>query len=168
MTHNLLALCVALSTWLAPQPAHLIGRAVAYGSQALIEANARFHGYDLSPYPQRCGVSAISPNGLGKIYWLRSSGGTWLGPCLAVDVAGRDDFYHIVFEVHEDVEVADPQRELLGFKNGLWLEVAVSACPPAESDLAEPFAPPLAWDTTGEPRLSLYPYPPQQLPSPCP
>ena len=162
-----LAIIVALSTWLAPHPAHMQGRFVYYGSQRLIEANASYRGYDLSHYPERCGLSAIGPDGLGKIYWIRVPGGKWHGPCLAVDVVAQRDFYLSVYDRQEIAELGAVQREWLGFRATTWGEVHIGLCPPDESSTAQWYAPDMKIQRAYRPEPALWPFPAQQMPVNC-
>lgn len=160
---------ITIALWLTPVPAHAEGRLVVYGNQNLIEANAQFRGYDLAPYRERCGVSALSPADLGKIYWLRpSSDSPWYGPCLAVDVAKRTDFYTYVTELKEVAEIPRWLATRWGAEFSLRGEVAVSLCPPQYHSQARPYVLPPLELTNLHPHPSFYPYPPQQLPEPCP
>lgn len=47
------ALIITVASWLTPSPRYARGLIVNYGDQSLIEANALYRGYDLSPYPNR-------------------------------------------------------------------------------------------------------------------
>lgn len=165
---NWLLVFVCVATWMTPAPRHTYGRLVRYGPQSLIEANAEYRGYDLSPYPHRCGVAAISPANLGQIVWLRLPSGEWQGPCLAVDVAARSDFARIVYHVQEIAEVPDRLAELFGFENGAWGEAAFSACPPSEPSMPKQYQPRLQTDDDHSESSPLFwPYPEQQLPQEC-
>lgn len=159
---------VSVITWLTPAPAHAYGRLVRYGPQYLVEANADYRGYDLSPYPERCGVAAISPANLGQIVWVRLPGGDWQGPCLAVDVAARSDFARIVYYVQEIVEVSNDIAAFFGFEYGIWGEAAFSVCPPSEASMPKSYQPRLQTDDDhSEPNPLFWPYPEQQLPQAC-
>ena len=160
-----LLVVVALSTW----PTHASGRFVRYGSQRLVQANADWHGYTLTPYREHCGVSALSPADLGKIVWLRTNTHPeWYGPCLTVDVAARHDFAWIVYYAEEVAELADPQLQHLGLDKTGWGEVYVGRCPPEGGSVARPYQPPLVVDER-RPIIaySNYPYPTQQWPVDC-
>ena len=158
-------LVVSVATWLTPLPQHAEGRLVRYGPQYLVEANAEFRGYDLSPYRDRCGLAAMSPADLGRILWLRLPGGEWYGPCLVVDVAMRKHFYTYVQEYQEIVEVGDRQRKLLGdWPSSAWGEVFVGRCPPR---LGQPILYRLTDVRQGGPHSSFYPYPAQEIPARC-
>lgn len=156
-------LIVALSTWLTPMPSHAEGILLLYGSQRLVELNAEYRGYDLTPYRDRCGLSTISPSDLGKIVWIKTGSG-WYGPCPAVDVAATRDFYKIVYETQEVAELARPQMEMFG-KLVTWGEVFVGNCPD-DSVPSQLYRPPLELvKPYREP--SMWPYPAQQIPSGC-
>jgi len=147
-------------------PTHAEGLLVAYGSQGLVEANAEYRGYDLSPYWQRCGVATMSPADLGKIIWLKVDGGEWLGPCLAVDVAAQVDFDRIVYKMHEVAEVPFWMAEMMGFENGGWGQVYIGDCSPGDGSVAQTYAP-LKTEWQGEARPLFWPYPTQELPRDC-
>lgn len=154
--------------WLTPLPQHAEGKLVYYGSQALVEANADWHSYDLSPYRDRCGGALMSPANLGHIFWVRVPGRNWYGPCLSVDVAQRSHFYDYVYRVKDIAEVASNIRDLYGFVHGINGEVWVGACPPLDRSQPEPYLPPISWDFAPFERTpSFYPYPPQELPVRC-
>lgn len=160
------ALIVALSTWLTPMPQHAQGLFVYYGSQRLIEANAAYHGYDLSPYRDRCGVSIISPDDLGRVVWLRI-GNEWYGPCLGVDVASMRDFYNIVYRNGEVAELAEPQRSHFGFGSSAPSEIFVGECPPDSESQPLPYFPQLNFAPAGTIEPAMYPYPAQEWPGEC-
>ncbi len=162
----MLGIIVSIATWLTPMPAHAQGLLVVYGSQQLVEANAAFHGYDLSPYRDRCGLSAISPADLGRVMWIRT-GGDWYGPCLAVDVAAIRDFYNVVYVNGEIAEIGRLQSDLFGFRYSAFGEVAVSLCPPALSSAPQWYSPPLREAAPGQIEPSMWPYPPQEFPTDC-
>lgn len=159
---------ITIARWLTPVPEHASGRLVVYGNQPLIEANAHFRGYDLAPYRERCGVSALSPADLGKIYWLRpADSAVWYGPCLAVDVSKRTDFYGYVTELEEVAEIPRWLAERWGAEFSLRGEVFVGACPPGPESQPLPYTLPPLELTHRYPHPSFYPYPAQQRPTPC-
>ncbi len=140
-------LLVALSVWLTAMPSHVVGNFVYYGPQYLIEANARYRGYDLSFYRDRCGMSAISPADLGKIVWIRI-GSSWYGPCLFVDVGAWQDFYTLVYINHEIAELGEVQRAMLDFVSIREGELSVSLCPPRRQSRPQAYQPPLEWSNS--------------------
>ncbi len=168
---ELLGFVLAIASWAAPEPIYSSGLGVVYGGQQLVEANASFHSYDLSPYPDRCGGAAISPAMLGRIYWVRTEHGGWaVGPCLAVDVVARADAYGSIFLRKEVIEVSRDSAEKLDFEYGGPVLVWWGLCPPPPDSLfpvPQAYAPPLRWEEEGSPGRSFYPYPPQQLPIDC-
>lgn len=163
-----LSIIVTFATWNTPMPQHAAGKLVVYGPQYLVEANAEWHGYDLAPYTDRCGVSAMSPADLGRVIWMRLPGGAWYGPCLTVDVSKRSQFAYVVYYVGELVEVARPQAKRFGFEYGAEGEVWVGLCPPDAESEAAPYAPPLEVDIYRPGKsYPMYPYPAQQWPVDC-
>lgn len=101
-----------------------------YNDWGLVRANAEYHGYELDGY--KCGGALMSPSDLGRIFWIRATGGKWLGPCLAVDCSARKDFYANVFVRDEIAEVDTGAMQWLGQK---WIasgEFFVGACPPGQ------------------------------------
>lgn len=166
MAEIIFGVLVSIGTWSAPQPTHSYGLIVVYGSQALVEANADFRGYDLSHYPNRCGFSAISPAELGKIGWFRVGNSGWLGPCISTDAVARADAYGSIYERQEVAEVPRWLANRLGFEYGAWGEVYFGLCPPLyEWSIPQAYAPPLVVDHPPyEGHRSFYPYPPQQRP----
>ena len=169
---ELVALIITVSTWLTPMPQHAAGKIGYYGPQYLAEANADFHGYDLAPYIDRCGLAVMSPADLGKIVWLRAGDSEWYGPCLGVDVAQRVHFYDYVTRIGELVEVPQSVREHFGFEWVVTGEVWVGACPPGRVTQPESYAELVTqtatWDHAPFERTpSFAPYPPQQWPEDC-
>jgi len=159
---------VSVETWLMPSPAHAEGLLVRYGPQWLVESVAEYRGYDLSPYPDRCGLSLISPSDLGKIVWVRQADGTHYGPCLAVDVAARQHFAWIVYNNREVAEVPNHISTMMGFKNGQWGEIYIGVCPPPADSIPAYYQPPLVLDPDPQSITpSMWPYPEQQLPGEC-
>ena len=151
-------------------PTHAEGLLVAYGNQRLVEANAEYRGYDLTPFWNRCGVATISPADIGKVIWLRrvydDHVGEWLGPCLAVDVAAQSDFDRIVYEMHEVAEVPFWMAEMMGFVNGGWGQVYIGDCPPGNDSVPQAYAPERT-EWQGEARPLFWPYPAQEWPVDC-
>lgn len=166
----LLGFMVTVATWLSPQPAFTEGLLVRYGPQWLVEHVAENRGYDLSPFPDRCGLSLMSPSDLGKIVWIQQADGTWYGPCLAMDVAARGDFYTVIYQYQEIAEVPNHVSERMGFCCGQWGKVYIGVCPPTFGPEveAELYRPPLAKDYPPfSVTPSMWPYPEQQYPEPC-
>lgn len=163
---------LSLALWAQAPPAYSEGLLVVYGGNLLIESNALYHGYDLGPYPDRCGLSGISPSSLGKIAWVRLDGSDWVGPCLVVDAVAQVDAYASIYERHEVAEVSRDTAAALGFEYGQWGYVFWGSCPPPADSLhysAMPYAPeltPYQEPYTG-PR-SFAPYANQQMPVSCP
>src|SRR3990167_5316997 len=165
---NLLMMLVTIAVWLMPSPQHAEGLLVRYGPQWLVEAVAEYRGYDLSPYPDRCGLSLISPSDLGKIVWVRQLDGSWYGPCLAMDVAARKDFAWIVYYAQEVAEVPNSISEKMGFANGQWGEVYIGDCPPSSDSVPQVYRPPYELDKDpNSVTPSMWPYPAQQYPVNC-
>lgn len=164
-----LTLTVSIATWLWPMPAHASGLLVVYGDQQLVRANAAYRGYTLAPYRDQCGVAVMSPSDLGETVWIRPSAGSeWFGPCLAVDVSRRIDFYRYVYVYGEIAEIPNWLAARWGFEHGAPGEVAVGACPPGTDSVPSVYAPPLAWDEPPTDENPIFwPYPPQQFPAPC-
>lgn len=148
-------------------PQHSAGLLVVYGDQHLIAANADYRGYSLAPYRDACGVAVMSPSDLGKIIWVRLPNSVWFGPCLAVDVSRRTDFYRYVYQYGEIAEIPNWLASRWGFAHGAPGEVFVGMCPPLNSTPSV-YAPPLALD---DPPLDanpiFWPYPRQVLPTQC-
>lgn len=165
MTETISIGLVAMLTWMAAPPDHSYGRLVSYGSDWLIERNAEYRGYTLSPYRDGCGISGISPSSLGKIAYIRISESEWYGPCLVVDVGARRDFYSLVYEKHEIAEVGDRLRELLGFQYSQWGEVFIGLCPPPPDSIAVRYQPYLKFSDEGG--LNWKSWPKQEMPVKC-
>lgn len=159
---------VAISTWLTPMVGANQGWIVNYGNQRLVEANAEWHGYELSFYPDRCGFATMSPANLGQIGWFQRSNGSWYGPCLAVDVSAMKDFYANVWVRHEVAEVGPSIRRELNFEYGEIGVVFMGKCP-RRGAVVHPYIPPLKWNHDGKAAKapSMWPYPPQQMPLDC-
>lgn len=167
MSEGVSVALIAVSVWLTPQPAFSRGLLVNYGSQQTVEDLAWFHGYDLAPYPDRCGLASISPAHLGQIAWVRTDGG-WAGPCLVVDVMARHHFFTGVYVNREVAEVPRWLAARLGFENGAQGEVWFGRCAPQIGALeARAYAPPLVYDR-GDTQPLFWPYPAQEFPSECP
>jgi hypothetical protein len=97
-----LTVVITAATWMTPMPQHAEGWLVLYGSEHLAYANAEYRSYNLDNYA--CGLAVMGPADLGRVVWVRA-GGSWFGPCLAVDTSARKDFYANVFVRHEVAEV---------------------------------------------------------------
>lgn len=157
---------VSLATWLSPMPIHSQGLLVRYGNQSLVEANATYHEVDLSPYWNRCGLSAISPSDMFKVVWVRNpTTGEWLGPCVFIDAANRKHFETIVYTNHEVAEIPFWLADILGAEFGQWGEVSVSLCPPTDDSIAVRYSPQLRRDSGGS--LGWRYWPKQELPVAC-
>ena len=124
---------VTLAFWLTPMPRHSAGWIVNYGSPRVSEANATFRGYSLEGFV--CGAAVMSPSDLGKIVWVREVrevGGedaAWHGPCLAVDVSSRKDFYPYVMQ-GEILEIDRNLADHFGMRSSMRGEVWKDPCPP--------------------------------------
>jgi len=166
---DFLSLLVTVAVWLTPSPAHAEGLLVRYGPQWLVESVAEYRGYDLTPYPDRCGLSLISPSDLGKIVWVRQADETWYGPCLAVDVAAREHFAQIVYAYWEVAEVPNHITAMMGFCCGQMGEIFIGVCPPGADSQAAWYQPPRRFDSDPQSVTpNMWPYPEQQLPETCP
>lgn len=165
---NWLLVLVSVMTWLTPAPAHAEGLLVRYGPQWLVEQVATYREYDLSPYPERCGLSVMSPSDLGKTVWVKQADGTWFGPCLAMDVADRKNFARYVYDYGEVAELPNLLTERMGFCCGQWGEISISSCPPFPDSLPDRYIPPLKRDyNPNSITPSMWPYPAQQFPQAC-
>jgi len=164
-----LATLVAVTTWLTPQPQWSMGLLVNYGAQQTVEDQAWFRGYDLRPYRQRCGISAMSPAHLGRIAWVRVSDRPWFGPCLVLDTSARHHFWRNVYVNGEVAEVPRWLARRLGFETGVQGQVWFGACPPPTEDWETPriYRPPLVFDWSGERHPIWRQYPRQQRPQQC-
>ncbi len=162
------AMLVSVETWMTPAPRHAEGLLVYYGPDWLAEANADYRGYSLNGFRDRCGLAVMSPADVGKVVWVRLLSGEWYGPCLAVDVGARHDFYDLVYMKREVAEVTTTLRDLLKFKYGSsgWGEIYVGLCPPEGESKAEEYQPLLSYSQ--EPSPTFWPYPKQQWPMECP
>lgn len=172
----LIAGILAVSSWIMPEPQYSQGMILVYGNQRLVEANAAFHGYDLSKMPGRCGFATISPAHLGQIAYITIDGVRWI-KCLVVDVDGRDDAWNAIAVRHEIGEISFADAAWLGLKHnaqgwqGARGRIWFGACLPSASGRLMPqpqaYAPPLVQDTWGEWTPSFYPYPLQQAVVDC-
>lgn len=166
----LLVLVVTLATWMTPMRGHRSGTFVTYGGQALVEANAEFHGYDISWSPTRCGIATVSPTMLGQIIWIRPAGGEWV-MCYGVDVVQRRHWQDYVIRYGFIGDVPRTLMESWGSPQGMHGvdgEMFMGVCPPGESSYATRFRPNYRLDVH-EPlkAYSGWPYPPQQPPVRC-
>lgn len=156
---------LAVSSWIQPQPQLSSGLLVVYGGQQLIQANADWHSYSLEP-THGCGLASISPAMLGKLAWVSVDGKTWLGPCLVVDVQGRNDALDSIFRRKEVAEISRDVAAQLGFKYGANGYIYFGNCPIFDSP--QPYRPPYVLDA---PPLdwtpSFYPYPQPEIPAKC-
>lgn len=157
---------IAVSTWLTRQPQLSSGLLVNYGSQQTVEDSAWFHGYDLTPYHNRCGIASISPVHLGTIAWVKVGRSHYYGPCLVVDSSARHDAYELIYLNHEVAEIPRWLAHWFNFENGAIGLVYFGACPPLDDSNAQSYQPVLKWDN-GDRQPNLYPYPKQELPVVC-
>lgn len=128
---ELLAALLAVSSWAAPQPTLSRGLLVVYGGQRLVQANANYHGYSLAP-THGCGLASISPAMLGRVAWVSVDGIHFVGPCLVVDVVGRDAAFDSIWGRHEVAEVSRATAAALGFTHGAQGYISFSDCPPTQ------------------------------------
>lgn len=159
---------LAVAAWAAPQPQYSQGRLYGYGGDALVAANAEYHGYSLDGYAG--GGAAISPAMLGRIMWARAEGGAWVGPLLVVDAVARRDAYDSIFERREIAELPRSVMAQLGFAYGGPGYVFFGVCPPPADSLhytPQPYAPELRLESADSPGRSFWPYPEQERPMVC-
>lgn len=162
----LAGIVLAVSSWVQPQPRLSSGLLVVYGNQFLVQANADFHGYSLLP-TRGCGLASISPAHLGQLAWVSVDGREWIGPCLVVDVVGRNDAAQSIYQRHEIAEISRATAQALGFKYGAPGYISFG-CPPHTLVSARPYAPPFAEDYPPLDRTpSFYPYPKPEIPRSC-
>lgn len=156
---------LAVSSWVMPQPRLSSGLLVVYGGQQLIQANADWHKYDLAP-THGCGLASISPAMLGQLAWVSVDGKSWQGPCLVVDVQGRNDALDSIFRRHEVAEISRDMAARFGFVHGSAGYIFFGNCPAFENPL--PYRPPLVLDAPPiDWTPSFYPYPLPELPGKC-
>ena len=170
---------VSVLTWLVGMPIHAEGVIMLYGADYLAEANARYHGYSLDGY--ECGLAVMSPTDLGKTVWIRGTKAPasefrktvwregrvtgWIGPCLAVDVGARKDFYTLIWEKHEVAEVTYEIAARLGFdRGGVWGETWVGNCPPRDKGEPERYEPELILEDSDFGPVPMRPFPKQVFP----
>lgn len=127
---------VILSIWLTPMPHHSMGLLVNYGSVDISRANAEYHGYSLDNFA--FGAASMSPSDLGKIVWVRVTGGNWFGPGLIVDTASRKDMYPYISK-GEILEVDIRAVKALGFEYGAQGEAFVGKCPPERDSIPQKY-----------------------------
>lgn len=168
--HYLFAMVVTFATWMTPIQGHQSGVFVTYGGQALVEANAEFHGYDIDWSPTRCGIASVSPVMLGQIVWIRNEDGEWV-LCYVVDVVQRRHWYNYAAV---NGFLADIPRDLMnewGSPNGavgVRGELYMGVCPPVGSSRPTRFDPHYQIDTwEPDKAYSGWPYPKQQRPMDC-
>jgi len=157
-----LPVLISISSWMTPSPVHATGLLVNYGDQNLIELNAKFRGYDLSPYFMRCGGSAISPADLGKAFYVKLPSGEWYGACLFVDVGARVDFANQI-AIGEVAELPDWMLAMFGKYYSAQSEIYVGECP-RWGTTAKPFKPKITHSFEPHPYIE---YPRQQVPPKC-
>lgn len=154
-----------------PQPKHSEGLLVIYNGQWMVEANAYHRGYDLSKFPNRCGISGISPAMLGRVAYVRV-GNEWDGPCLVIDSVSSKDAVDSIEGRHEIAEISYEQALRLDetwVNGGRWGEVWFGLCPPDERMRLHPEPYILDRDYTHWPWRwdDFWPYPEQELPVNC-
>ena len=94
---------ITRGTHLLQAPPYTKGWAVYY-AKGVMEATARYWGYDLSGYVD--GVAMMSCADIGQTIWIhRLFAEDWEGPFLVVDCAELDDMYPIVMFRGEVIEV---------------------------------------------------------------
>jgi len=163
IVYFLISAILSIASWSTPQPKLSTGLLVVYGNQRLVEANADWHGYNLSLIPDRCGFSAISPAHLGQLAYFSVDGEHWIGPCQDDDAVSRGDAYDSIYGRHEIAEIRRSDALKLGFEYGHQGYIYFSPCPPRSIVLARPYAPPLSFDYPPyDYTPSFYPYPEQQ------
>lgn len=172
---TIVCIIVSLSTWLTPMKGHHSGWLIVYGSQRSIEANATYHGYDLSYSPERCGVAAMSPSNLGNIVWIRpvTEPGKRAWPwvrCVVIDTVARTDWHHSVYEIPggDLAEIPLWLAQRWGTDYGLRGEAYYGACPPDRESVPSRYLPPVVVDPI-RPVIaySAWPYPAQRKPVDC-
>lgn len=126
----LISAILSVASWSTPQPKLSSGLLVVYGNQYLVEANADWHGYNLTDVPERCGLSAISPAHLGQLAYVRVDGHDWVGPCVVVDAVSRKDAYESIYDRHEIAEISRQTAAELGFAYGGPGYIWFGPCPP--------------------------------------
>jgi hypothetical protein len=138
-------------------------------TQGLVEANATYHGYDLTPYRDRCGFATMSPANLGHIGWFLLQDSSWYGPCLAVDVSALKDFYANVYVRHEVAEAGPSIMAVYGQEFGLKTYIYMGRCPPRtqfQLPMAPSYHPELRIVREGTEPPNIH-YNPQQFPADC-
>lgn len=165
----LFSLIVSWNTWTTPQPYYNYGKIINYGDYSIIESTAKYNGYNLKGY--KGGVSSISPVHIGQIVWIKDSKGIWQGAYLIVDVSRQHDFYTIVYEYNEILEVPKLLLDELGLPLVSIGEIYIDKCPPNEYNVEN-------YPRNYKPKLELlegeykesiykYPLPKQELPIDC-
>ena len=103
---------VDVATHWRPAPKFTYGQAVYY-AQGVMEATARFMGFDLGPFVD--GVAMMSCADIGQTVWiLRGIGDEWEGPYLVVDCAEWDDHWPVTMFRDEVIEVGFRTAERWG------------------------------------------------------
>lgn len=89
-------------SWFMIMPPLTIGDATWY-AYGVMEATARYRGYDLEPYVG--GVALTTCAHLGQPIWIKPLLREWEGPYLVVDCARQNDIYGQTQFRHEVVEL---------------------------------------------------------------
>jgi len=156
---------VALYIWLQPFPNYVYGNIVNYGNQYLVEVNAQYRNYDLSLYPNRCGVSLMSPSDLGKSVWIKLPSGIWI-QCVSIDAGAWIDYYDLIYLKEEIVEV--PNWVLKLFTDNCCItqgEIYIGLCPPENNLYPIKYNPKLELSNTYE--RPYFEWNKQQIPTKC-
>ncbi len=126
---------VSYDTWMRGHPVLSTGASTFY-APGLMEATARYRGYDLANYVD--GVSLMSPADIGATVWIRYNG-EWEGPFLNVDTAQQNHMCQAVQTRGEVVEVGYETAKRWGMTD--WprihewkVDVEVSLMPPEYLD----------------------------------
>jgi hypothetical protein len=94
---------IDVATHWRPAPQFTSGRSVYY-AEGVMEATARFMGFDLDEYVD--GVAMMSCADVGQTVWIHRSWGVgWEGPYLVVDCAEWDDHWPVTVFRGEVIEV---------------------------------------------------------------
>jgi len=134
---------ISNSSWFIKAPTVSRGNATFY-SPWIMEATAKFRGFDLSGYLD--GVAMMSPADIGAEVWLKPPWGDWEGPYLVVDCARRGDMWPVVNFYGEVIELGFKTAERWGMAEHhspwraiRWKEygVLVSKVPPHSVDRYE-------------------------------
>ncbi len=139
-----LGLCVpstiSSESWWTPAPQHIVGKAVWY-APGIMEATARYRGMSFDGFVG--GVSLMSPADIGETVWLKRPGYGWEGPFLVVDCAARQDFWVVVSEIKEVVEVDFETAKRWGMVEGDWRGYSVNAWMTKDVEVYKGVMPPI-------------------------